>query len=391
MSENATYDELKLIAGDSPAPPLEEEDALFKDFFDHEDDDDDIEAVNVYAGDFHEGDIAGVSLATVSSYDDDDEEDTKNAIIHTFQRWPDGEIPYVISASFNRRQRGVIYEAMREFDLESCVRWRPRTYGDRDYVHILKDNGCYSRVGRVGYGGQVLSLGRGCVHKGTVVHEMLHAAGFWHEQSRPDRDEFVAIRWENIKNGKEDNFARYSRGEVSTLELPYDLRSVMHYDARAFSRNGRPTIVPVNSNNARLAELGQDDGMTKLDVKKLNTLYDCKVEESCKDPLGGAFCADLRANGWCEDFPDYMKKSCGKTCGLCTSKAVSQCRDRHERCGAWAQYSSQCETNVAFMKVNCAESCGYCAESDLKTASGATRHLARLAQVIALKIVLQRF
>ena len=62
----------------------------------------------------------------------------------------------------------------------SCVKWKPRTY-EKDYVHILKDQGCYSRVGRTG-GAQVLSLGRGCVYKGTVLHEMLHASGFWHEQ-----------------------------------------------------------------------------------------------------------------------------------------------------------------------------------------------------------------
>lgn len=79
---------------------------------------------------------------------------------------------------------------------------------------------------------------------GTVVHEMLHAAGFWHEQSRPDRDEHVQILWANILPGLEDNFARYSRAEVSTLSLPYDTESVMHYGATAFSRNGQVTINP---------------------------------------------------------------------------------------------------------------------------------------------------
>ena len=87
--------------------------------------------------------------------------------------------------------------------------------------------------------------GYGCVSIGTVVHEMLHAAGFWHEQSRPDRDQHVSILWENISPGREDNFARYSRAEVSTLSLPYDTESVMHYSATAFSRNGQYTITPL--------------------------------------------------------------------------------------------------------------------------------------------------
>ena len=51
----------------------------------------------------------------------------------------------------------------------------PRT-SQRDYIHIVKGSGCSSSVGRVGRG-QKVSLGRGCVYKGIVEHELMHALG----------------------------------------------------------------------------------------------------------------------------------------------------------------------------------------------------------------------
>ena len=50
-------------------------------------------------------------------------------------------------------------------------------------------------------GPQELFLGNGCNHMATIMHEMMHAAGFWHEQSRPDRNQYVGVLWENIEEG----------------------------------------------------------------------------------------------------------------------------------------------------------------------------------------------
>lgn len=50
-------------------------------------------------------------------------------------------------------------------------------------------------------GKQSLSIGSNCDRLATVEHEFLHALGFWHEQSRADRDDYVSIMWDQIEAG----------------------------------------------------------------------------------------------------------------------------------------------------------------------------------------------
>ncbi|KAB7494434.1 Zinc metalloproteinase nas-13 [Armadillidium nasatum] len=108
---------------------------------------------------------------------------------------------------------------------------------------IFFDNSCYSYVGRIG-GPQTVAYPQWCINSfGSVLHELYHALGFFHEQSRPDRDKYVTINHNNIQSGKEHNFEKYNTDFVTTFGVNYDYSSVMHYHSTAFSKNGKRTIV----------------------------------------------------------------------------------------------------------------------------------------------------
>ena len=61
---------------------------------------------------------------------------------------------------------------------------------------------------------QEISIGAGCETKGIVMHELLHALGFYHEQSRYDRDDFVKILFENVQAGKNIRTIAYWSNEL---------------------------------------------------------------------------------------------------------------------------------------------------------------------------------
>ncbi|CAL4170425.1 unnamed protein product, partial [Meganyctiphanes norvegica] len=193
----------------------------------------------------------------------------RNAIRDSYYRWPNAIIPYDISASYDKRERATIALAMKSFHEKTCIRFVPRTI-EKDYIHLLKHDGCSSSVGRVG-GGQVVSLGIGCVFGGIAMHELMHAAGFWHEHSRYDRDDFVTIRWTNIESDKTYNFNKYNWTTIQNLGYPYDLGSIMHFGPYAFALDRRrPTIITHSGK-----KIGQRDGLSKVDIGKLNRLYEC--------------------------------------------------------------------------------------------------------------------
>jgi hypothetical protein len=119
---------------------------------------------------------------------------------------------------------------------------------------------------------QVLSLQiPGCLVAGIVAHEFIHALGFWHEQSRPDRDEFITVNYQNIPDDKKHNFNKYTTNQVDLLHIKYDYGSVMHYGPTSFSSNGQATIVPKESG----VTIGQRKGLSAIDAQELREYYGC--------------------------------------------------------------------------------------------------------------------
>uniref|UniRef100_W5MG15 Metalloendopeptidase n=1 Tax=Lepisosteus oculatus TaxID=7918 RepID=W5MG15_LEPOC len=192
--------------------------------------------------------------------------------------WPKSEsgvvtVPFVISRDFSSRERGLIESALGSIQTYTCVQFTPRK-NQRDYISIESRAGCFSFVGRRG-GRQVLSLQRGgCVYVGTAQHEIIHALGFNHEQTRSDRDDHVTILLENVVRGagspRVETAPRVNN--TNNLGTPYDYNSVMHYGRYAFSRNREPTIVPKPDPNVAIGRATQ---MDRLDVERINRLYQC--------------------------------------------------------------------------------------------------------------------
>jgi hypothetical protein len=114
-----------------------------------------------------------------------------------------------------------------------------------NFVHIQNSAGNNSFVGVQG-GRQLINI-TSWGSQFTIVHELLHCLGFFHEQSAPNRGRFVTINWCNIQGAPAPpaDCTDPTKNPIANINFtisndasvygPYDLDSVMHYDACAFS------------------------------------------------------------------------------------------------------------------------------------------------------------
>ncbi|MDN5766618.1 MAG: M12 family metallopeptidase [Humibacillus sp.] len=205
--------------------------------------------------------------AAVATAQSDDNVARGVAITGDQFRWPNALVPYDIDSALPNQQR--VGDAIAHWEEQTNIRFVLRTAANAaqypNYVHVFKGDGCWSYVG-MQTGRQDLSLADGCL-RGQAIHEFGHAIGLWHEQSREDRDSFVAIQWANIEAGKESNFNQHiSDGDDIG---GYDYGSIMHYGRFAFSKNSLPTIVQLQGGPT----IGQRNGLSAGDIAAVHSIY----------------------------------------------------------------------------------------------------------------------
>uniref|UniRef100_A0A1B6GTE4 Metalloendopeptidase n=2 Tax=Cicadellinae TaxID=33370 RepID=A0A1B6GTE4_9HEMI len=206
---------------------------------------------------------------------------TRAATARKERVWDYGVIPYEIDGNFSGAHKALFKQAMRHWENFTCVKFVERIGPEHPNYIVFTERpcGCCSFVGKRGNGPQAISIGKNCDKFGIVVHELGHVVGFWHEHTRPDRDNHVEIVRTNIMAGQEYNFNKLTEDEVNSLGLPYDYDSIMHYARNTFSKGTYlDTIQPIDymrGGYKRRPEIGQRIRLSEGDIAQTNLLYKC--------------------------------------------------------------------------------------------------------------------
>jgi hypothetical protein len=195
---------------------------------------------------------------------------------NSFQLWPGGVVPYRFDSNVSAANQSLMIDAMRAWEDVADVDFRPRD-GEADFVHIQASTLNNSEVGRIG-GRQIINI-TSWNAKFRMVHELGHTLGFYHEQSRSDRNDYITINWDNIDSTNRHNFVI---SDEATEYGPYDFDSVMHYAACDFSTCSTCSSSAVDCRTIDVkppyatewqSNIGQRTHLSWLDILTMSFLY----------------------------------------------------------------------------------------------------------------------
>lgn len=222
-----------------------------------------------------------------------------------------------------------------------------------NYIRVVAGGGCSSYIGKIGNSVQNLNLSPGCPLY-SIVHEFMHAIGIYHEQSRPDRNDYITVFYDNIQSGFENNFAIGVNVDITPPPFDtYDYNSVMHYSEYAFSKNGQPTI------DAKGTDIGNRNSISDLDIQTVNNaLLECgnetPIETICKICLPSCRNGGICNNGICDcNDTGFSGKSCQDTATCnpsCRNSGI--CNDGMCDCNGTGYTGQVCDIPVCKKKCN---------------------------------------
>lgn len=184
--------------------------------------------------------------------------------------WDSEVIPYHIDESLPNKDR--VREVLDYFHQDTVMRFTPFAGEEDALVFKAGADHCASYLGRVG-GHQPIFLSEKCSFN-EIVHEIMHALGFVHEHSRPERDRYVQIVWDNVLPEFWPQFAIVPDTMVHDYAgsvFDFDFHSVMLYGPNFFSIDpvNKPTMI--SKTKAPIEPVKR--GLSEVDKERLYYLY----------------------------------------------------------------------------------------------------------------------
>lgn len=184
-------------------------------------------------------------------------------------KWKDNVVHFKINSDLPKKDR--VYKAIEEWRklLGDMVKFEEveDSRSPDNYIEFVKAEGCWSYVGMNG-GRQEIGLEKNCETR-AVIHEVGHALGLWHEQSRHDRDKFVSVKWCNIEEKRRHNFLISGTDSIDLGH--YDYQSIMHYSRGSFSTNKYVTLQSVTNDDVPITAPSHP---SQRDVLAIRCLHD---------------------------------------------------------------------------------------------------------------------
>ena len=153
--------------------------------------------------------------------------------------WTDGIVYFEFDANVSSANQSLMISAMAV--LESVANVHFQQCGGNlcsifeNHAHIQNSTANNSFVGMQGFE-QVINI-VSWNSQFIIVHELLHCIGFFHEQSRQDRNAFINVNCGNVQGGCGGTIfnSNFSVESSSVAYGGYDFDSLMHYDQCSFS------------------------------------------------------------------------------------------------------------------------------------------------------------
>lgn len=224
-----------------------------------------INGENIFEGDIEltEGQINFLKNGPSAQKENKSFTSQKSAPNSFIRKWPNSTVNFRISFTGARTN---ILNSIATLEANTGIDFIERASGNYiDFIEITDPDFCgSSKIGMKG-GRQEIKLR--CTSQRTIIHEILHALGFEHEQTRPDRDNHIIVNWNNIDPEFRHNFDKKS------FVYPignFDFNSIMIYSSfTGFEIN--PAIPSMTRRNGTNFNGGSN--LSAIDITAINETY----------------------------------------------------------------------------------------------------------------------